>query len=135
MYGSAAVERALADVGVGRDEAWEGSGWAVEPSRRGAAMGTRVLAAGSAVARELDLSTAIGASGRRYGQLHRILAAGYRRAEGIEPVEVDSLADEVQLVHGTLHELRPSFQDLVERSTDLLRWVDWSPTRANTMTS
>ncbi|HVL84120.1 MAG TPA: hypothetical protein VM367_07540, partial [Pseudonocardia sp.] len=127
MFGGRAVEKVLAAAGSTRATTWEGSGWAVGPTRRGAAMGSRVLAAGSAVARELGLTTAIGAAGRRYGQLYRILSAGYQRAEDIAPVEVPSLADDVQLVHGTLDELRPSFRDLVERIRPLLRWDTGHP--------
>lgn len=122
MFGTPVIDRVLAEAGVPRSAAWEGSGWAVEPSRRGAAMGPRVLAAGSAVAARLGLGHAIGAAGRRYGQLYRILAAGYRRADGVPPVTVTALADDVALVHGALTELRPAFRELVDRSVDLLRW-------------
>jgi hypothetical protein len=135
LLGRAVVDRLLDQLGTDRDDTWEGSGWAVQPSRRRAAMGARVLAAGSAVARELGLHTAIGAAGSRYGQLVRILAAGYRRAEGAEPVPVSSLADDVYLVHGTLDTLRPGFQALVEQASDLLEWEQHSPTRVNRMTS
>lgn len=135
MFGTAVIDRVLAQVGVTRKETWEGSGWAVEPTRRGAAMGPRVLAAGSAAARGLGLTTAIGSSGKRYGQLYRILAAGYRCAEGVDPVGVDSLADDVQLVHGRLVELEPAFQRLVEDAQTRLTLIGSSPTQVKQMTS
>lgn len=135
MFGTEELEAAIGRVGATRAETWEGSGWAVEPSRRGAAMGLRVLAAASAVARALGLELAVGASGRRYGQLYRILSAGYRRAEGATPVEVEELADEVLLVLGRVAELRPRFRELVDGADDLLRWDRLSPVRVDPMTS
>lgn len=135
LLGTTVLEKLLSDLGVCREEVGEGSGWSVEPSRRGARMGARVLAAGFAVARELGLAVTIGATGTRYGQLYRILSAGYRRAQGVNPIFVASLADDVQLVHGRLHELRPGFQALVEKAADLLRWETDSPTRVNKMPS
>ena len=127
VFGTAVLEKVLAGLGVDRSQVWEGSGWAVEPGRRGAAMGARVLAAGSAVAAALGLDTAIGASGTRYGQLYRILSAGYRRAPGVAPVVAEAFADDIQLVHGKLHELRPGFQVLVAQAADLLRWIPAHP--------
>jgi hypothetical protein len=135
LLGRAPLERLLENIGTERADAWEGSGWAVRPGRRRATIGATVLAAGSAIAREIGLRHAIGASGSRYGQLYRILAAGYHRAPAVDPIPVPGLADDVQVVHGTLDTLRPGFQALVEQTADLLRWSDHYPTRVNRMTS
>jgi hypothetical protein len=135
LLGAELLDTVLARIGASAEQTWEGSGWAVQPGRRGAAMGPRVVAAGWAVARELGLQTGIGAVGRRYGQLYRVLSVGYRRAEDVEPKKLDSLADEVQLVHGSYRDLRPGFHTLVEQAADLLEWTTQSPTRANRMTS
>lgn len=135
LLGSAGLERLLTDLGTDRSDAWEGSGWAVRPGRRRAKLGAMVLAAGTAVAQELGLHTAIGASGTRYGQLYRILSAGYHRASGIDPIPAPALVDDLQLVHGTFDTLRPGFRTLVEQTSELLRWDVGSPTRVNRMTS
>jgi hypothetical protein len=135
LLGTGVVDAMLEQLGLARTEAWEGSGWAVQPNRRRADTGARALAGGSAVARELGLHTAIGAAGSRYGQLRRILAAGYRRAESIGPIHVPALADDVQLVHGTLDTLESGFQALVEQASGQLLWKQSSPTRVNRMTS
>lgn len=134
LIGVDGVDDLLGRIGLARAEVWEGSGWAVQTTRRRAAMGARVLAAGSAVARDLGMATAIGAAGSRYGQLYRILAVGYQRADWLEPVHVPDLADDVHLVHGTLDNLRSGFRTLVEQTSDLLQWHDNSPTRVNGMT-
>lgn len=134
LFGTARLEQVLTDLGVDRAQTGEGSGWAVHPGRRGAAMGTRSLAAGPALGHELGLRMMIGAVGTRYGALYRVLSAGYQRAVGFVPVEVSGLADEVQLVHATLDDLRPSFVARVKQLTDLLKWADCPPTRVNRMT-
>lgn len=135
LLGSAALEDILADLGTERSETWEGSGWSVRPGRRRATLGAMVLAGGTAVAQQLGLRTAIGASGTRYGQLYRILSAGYTRASGVGPIPAPDLADDLQIVHGTFDTLRPGFRDLVEQTSELLRWDVTSPIRVNGMTS
>lgn len=135
LFGTARLEQALINLGVDRAQTGEGSGWAVHSSWRGAAMGTRSLAACPALAYELGMRTVIGAVGIRYGALYRVLSAGYQRTTGFVPVEVPELADEVQLVHATLDDLRPSFVARVKQLTDLLKWPDYSPIRVNGMTS
>lgn len=131
LIGSAPLGRLLTRIEADRADTWEGSGWAVHPERRRAALGVTALAAGQVVARRLGLRTAIGAAGSRYGQLYRILAAGYQPAPGIGSIYVPELVDDLQLVHGTLDTLRPGFQATVERAADLLRWQQGSPTRVN----
>lgn len=135
LLGTAALAAFLDRIEAERATTWEGSGWAVHPGHRSGAMGATVLAAGQAVARDLGLDVAIGAAGSRYGQLHRILTAGYRRAPGVEPIDVPALADEVHIVHGSLDSLRPTFRSHVEHVADLLRSERRSPTRVNRMTS
>lgn len=135
LFGTAALEKALAELGVDRDEACEGSGWAVRAGRRGAAMGIRSLAAAPAITRVLGLHLTFGAVGTRYGALYRVLSAGYRRVPGFPPVEVPALVDDVQLVHATFDDLRPSFGRRVEQAAELLRWEHHSPTRVNGTTS
>lgn len=131
LIGSGALEQLLDRIGTDRADTWEGSGWAVRADRRRGAMGANVLAAGQGVARTLGLRMAIGAAGSRYGQLYRILAAGYRTAPDVGSIHVPALVDDLHLVHGTLDTLRPGFQAAVERVSDLLRWEDHSPTRVN----
>lgn len=122
VFGSTAVDELLSNLGTSRATTCEGSGWAVAPTRRGAAMGSKVLAAGTGVARELGFSTMIGAAGRRFGQLYRAMSVGYRTAPGVPPVEVASLADEVHLVHLGPDQWRPAFREHVERLTPRLVW-------------
>lgn len=131
LIGSEQLDQLLARIGACRADTWEGSGWAVHADRRHAALGVTALAGGQEVARRLGLRTGIGASGSRYGQLYRLLAAGYRTAPGVGSIHVPTLADDLCLVHGTLDTLRPRFQAAVERAADLLRRGQDSPTRVN----
>ena len=96
------------------DDLWEGSGWAVRPGPGRAALALRTLAAGFAVARSLGRYTLVGACGTRYGQLHRVLTAGLRCVEGVDPIPSPPLADDLRLVHGHLDQLRPGFRTLVD---------------------
>jgi hypothetical protein len=134
LLGTDAVDKALAELGVDRSEACEGSGWAVHARRRRAAMGVRSLAAAPAVTGALGLRVMIGAVGVRYGALYRVLSAGYQRTPGFAPVEVPTFADEVQLVHMTFDKLRPSFRARVEQLAELLQWDERSSERVNELT-
>lgn len=135
LLGAAALDGVVADLGGARATAWEAAGWAVRQDRRAGSMGPRIVAAGWAVARSLGLDLCVGAVGTRYGQLYRVLSAGFRRVPGLEPVAVPDLRDEVQVVHATYDMLRPGFRALVEQATDQLRWAEASPTWSNRRTS
>jgi hypothetical protein len=135
LLGTDAVEQALADLGLERSEACEGSGWAVHAKRRRLGLGVRSLAAASAVTKTLGLQVMLGAVGVHYGALNRVLSAGIRRVPGFPPVAVPTLADEVQLVHMTFDNLRPSFRVRVERLAELLQWSERSSERVNELTS
>jgi hypothetical protein len=122
LLGAGATARLLDRLDVPLDGAWEGSGWAVRPGPGRARMAAETLAAGVAVARELGRETLVGASGTRYGQLHRVLSAGFRRAPGVDPVTVPELADDLQIVLGHVDTLRPEFRSLVDRMSPRLSW-------------
>lgn len=122
LLGSGGVDAVLDQLDAKRGDAWEASGWAVHLSRRRTGVSAQVLAAGAAVARDLGLHMGLGASGSRYGQLYRVLAAGYRLVDRVEPIPVPALADDIQLVHGTLDMVRPGFLALVEQTDGLLEW-------------
>jgi hypothetical protein len=124
LLGTDALNRWLTRLGIDHTLAWEGSGWVVRPIWRGMRMGLRMLAAGEAVATKLGLTHGIGASGTRHGQLYRVLSAGYRLVPGLDPIPVPALADDIQIVHGTLTTLRPAFQTLVAQTAELLEWQD-----------
>jgi hypothetical protein len=134
LLGTAAVETALAELGLDRSEACEGSGWAVHAKRRRLGMGVRSLAAASAVTGALGLRVMLGAVGVHYGALHRVLATGIQRIPGFPPVAVPAYADEVQLVHMTFDKLRPSFRARVEQLAELLQWDERSSERVNELT-
>jgi hypothetical protein len=135
LLGTDAVEKALGDLGLDRSQACEGSGWAVHAKRRRLGLGARSLAAASAVTRALGLQVMLGAVGVHYGALNRVLSAGIQRVPGFPPVAVPALADEVQLVHMTFDNLRPSFRARVERQAELLQWDECSSERVNELTS
>ncbi|TCK26821.1 hypothetical protein [Pseudonocardia endophytica] len=122
LLGDGATARLLTRLDVPLEDAWEGSGWAVRPGPGRARTAAETLAAGVAVARELGRDTLVGASGTRYGQLHRVLSAGFRRAPGVDPVTVPELADDLQVVLGHVDTLRPEFRALVDRMTPRLSW-------------
>ena len=124
LLGTDALKRLLIQLGIDQAVAWEGSGWTVQPTRRGVGIGLRMLAAGEAVATKLGLIQGIGAWGTRYGQLYRVLSAGYRCAPRLDLIPVPALADDIQVVYGTLTTLRPAFQALVTETADLLEWQD-----------
>ena len=128
LLGTDVLNQWLSKLGIDRAQAWEGSGWAVQPTRRGSGVGLRTLAAGEAVATQLGLTQGIGATGTRYGQLQRVLSAGYRPVPGLDPIPVPTLADDIQIVYGTLTALRPTFRALVTQTANLLEWQDARPT-------
>ncbi|HET9254509.1 MAG TPA: hypothetical protein VFO16_04820 [Pseudonocardiaceae bacterium] len=125
LLGTDALNRLLTRLGIDQTVAWECSGWAVQPIRRSGGLGLRMLAAGGAVANKLDLTQGIGASGTRYGQLYRVLSAGYRLVPELDPIPVPALADDIQIVYGALTALRPAFQALVTQTAELLEWQDF----------
>ena len=128
LLGSDGLGRLLTTVGADRASTWEGSGWAVEAAHRTNGVGLALLAAGTALARRLELRVAIGAAGVRYGQYARIRRAGYRPVPGFDPLPVAKFADEVRMVWGADEHLATEFRELTEMVADQLKWPGPSPT-------
>lgn len=129
LLGPARVEEILARAGTHRAAVWEGSGWAADPGRRSGLLGARVLAAGTAVAEALGRTHLLGAAGVRGGQYLRVRQLGYRAAEGVGPVPLPRMADEVRIVCGPSATTAPGFRALVARAAAELREARFLPSR------
>jgi hypothetical protein len=120
LLGTDELEGVLDRLGVEREEAAEGGGWAVDPAYRKHGLGIRLWAMGVALSERLGMDVVLGAAGTRYGQFRLLARTGVRPVPGLDGYEVPEYADELQLVFYEPPAATPRFRALVDEAAERL---------------